>query len=246
MLGRVFSKFCSWMEENPDGISLRRGSVGAILIEFSIAVPVLFTLIYYIHDLPRYKQLQERMSFAAHEIASALQNIARIKGSAITSTDLNNAVRLANLSVFPGKTQYSQGNSWTGAPLGYISVTRVHYVEGTGPNKAEIKWYCRNHPLGVDKYYIDRHTSENYEGETKIQSWGGKPEDIYPSLKLAESEAKIIVEHRLETNKRDSRIFGLYLIDPLKSYGINNNSQLFNSIVIFSPVPGAFSATVPG
>ncbi len=243
MLGRVFSNFCSWMEESPDGIGLRRGSVGAILIEFSIAVPILFTLIYYIHDLPRYKQLQERMSFAAHEIASTLQNIARTKNSAITCTDLENAARLANLSVFPGTTQYSPTGGWVDAPLGYIPLTRIHYVVGTGSNEANVKWFCRLYPYGMGLIWREKFGGERFPTETKVTSWSGKPEDIYPDLKLSKNEVKIIVENKFETIKTDSRMFGFYLLDPLKSYKVPG--QLFNSVVIFSPVPGAFSETLP-
>lgn len=243
MLDSAFSKFCCWMEENPDGMSLHRSSVGAILIEFSIAVPVLFTLIYYIHDLPRYKQLQDRMSFAAHEIASTIQNIAKIKGGVVTRTDISNATHLANLSVFPGTTQYTSTDRWMDAPLGYIPLARIHYVVGTGSNEAKIKWMCRPYPCGMGLMRKEVYTSESYSTETKVKSWSGKPEDIYPDLKLDSNETKIIVEYKLETDKTDSKIFGFYLLDPLKSY--SKSRLLFNSIVIFSPIPGAFSATLP-
>ena len=184
------------------------------------------------------------MQFATQEIASNLQNIAKIKGGVLTKADLCNAVRLSNLTIFPGDTQYSQNNSWTGAPLGYITVSRVHYVTGTESNEAEIKWCCRPHPDGFYYYGVNLFCNEVFSSETKIKSWKGTPADIYPDLKLSENETKIIIEHKFETNKTNSRIFGFYFLDPLKSYGVNDK-LLFNSIVIFSPIPGAFSETPP-
>mgnify|MGYP001136309590 FL=1 len=182
------------------------------------------------------------MQFAVQEIASNLQNIARAKGTALTKNDLINAVRLANLSVFPGTTQYSQNSNWTGGPLGYISVTRVHYVKGTGPNEAEIKWYCRPHAEGVNNYAAALYTQEMLPIETKIKSWKGAPSDIYSDLRLSENEEKIIVEHNLVTDREDSGILGFYFLDFLK---VRTDARLFISSVIFSPVPGAFSETPP-
>lgn len=82
--------------------------MGAILIEFAFVVPVLFSLIYYVQDLVRHMQIQERMQFAAQfaaqKIASNVQNIARIEGNVLDCSDLANTTRLANLSIFPGRT----------------------------------------------------------------------------------------------------------------------------------------------
>ena len=224
---------------------IKNSKKGAILIEFAFAVPVLFSLIYYIQDLARYKQIQQRMQFAAQEIASNLQNIARVKSSTITSNDMLNAIRAANLSFCPGMTQYSQNDYWSGAPLGYIPVTRIHYVKGTGSSSAEIKWLCRCHTWDVNQYRVAQQTTKEYnKNETKIKSWIGAPYDIYPDLTINEGEVKIIVEHKLHAyNDKDGKILGFYFLNPVTS---NTGEQvLFNSIVIFSPVPGAFSETPP-
>ena len=80
-------------------------------------------------DLARYKQIQTRMQFAAELIASNIQNIAKIKGSALTIEDSTEAIRLANLTTFPGITQYSQNSNWTGGPLRYIPEYTMLWVK---------------------------------------------------------------------------------------------------------------------
>lgn len=226
---------------------------GAILIECAFAVPVLFSLIYYIQDLSRYKQIQQRTQFVAQEIASILQNIGSQR--AIVQKDLDLALQSAYLSVFPGKTMYpTSANHY---PFGYFPHLWVYYVVGEG-NKATVKWHCTAWSPSPGESRHDVSTNSQHPESTIKFVSGGDASSIYPDLKISDGEVKIIVECTLwynstrffsETNVSCGEVpakkaFGFYVLSPT-ARGIKVKSSYFTGVTIFSPVPKAFKDTPP-
>ena len=99
---------------------IKKSRKGAILIEFAFAVPVLFSLIYYVYDLAKMKRYNERMDFVGHQMAGMIQNISQNRADKrITKADLRNIISAAYTTIYPGDTQFL-------TPAGYPGPGFVH------------------------------------------------------------------------------------------------------------------------
>ncbi len=232
---------------------IKNSKKGAILIEFVFAVPILFSLMYYIQDLSHLKQTQQRMQFVAAEIASILQSIGSQR--AIVQKDLYLALQSAYLSVFPGITMHPTSENHY--PFGYFPHLWVHYIVGEG-NNATVKWHCTAWSPSPGKSRHEVSTNSQHPESTIRFVSGGDASSIHPDLKIADGEVKIIVECTLwyhsgrffsGTNISCGEVpakkaFGFYVLSPT-ARGIQVKSSYFTSIAIFSPVPKAFKDTPP-
>ena len=174
-------------------IFIKNSKKGAILIEFAFAVPVLFSLMYYVNDLHHLKQIQNRMRFIATEISSILQNISQNRANkAISITDIKYAVVTAYLSFFPGKTFYN--TAWETSPLGYSSSGLIYCVKGLADGKASVLWCKRWHSAAGT--YVPLSLSIQERDARSLVNLGTSvaPSDIYKDLQIETGEIKIIIE----------------------------------------------------
>lgn len=243
------------------GISKLKRKLGAVLIEFAFVVPVFLALIYYIHDLPKYKLMARKLQFVANETAAIIQNIAKQRadnGETFYQKDLWNASSLAFLSVFPGNTMTGTMKPREVFPLGYFAHTTLMYVVGTNNDEAQGKWAMYTCGGGGN---VDITAGENYisSGCTIVFNSSSSPAKFfYPTLKINKGEAKLLVEcllfYRVGHNTSgftDGRrckdvsprqAFKFLILDP-KRMG-RDGTGFFNAVSIFTP-QGGFSASLP-
>lgn len=222
---------------------------GAILIEFALAVPVLFSLIYYVHDLYVLKRTKSQVNFMAEIMTNVIQNISQNRtDKRITLRDLNYARATAGLTYYGGTSHYSV-NKNNFRPLKSCLEFYMYLAEGTGHNRCKLKWgiaggWFRDTPdnigsMGVFNYQSDHSIVRYNSRDTESSS-------IYQSLQIENGQLKIIVDLCLETvtdTFPTLKKFGLYLVSPKKQVG--NSSTYFHSVIIFTPKPGLFSETPP-
>jgi Flp pilus assembly protein TadG len=234
--------------------------IGAILIEFAFAVPILITIIYYVHDLPKCVRIQERMEFVAHEMVNMLQNCSQNRGDKkITKNDIKHAVAGAYLTVFPGKTMYTTSDRT--APLGYVSHGHVYAVRGNGNGTASVLWCIRFHNAydcpSPSQIVLDLPWNSLVKRLTN-----SIPSNIYPDLKIQGTELKIIVEctfhyirvptcgykftdGRLCADVSSKTAFGFLILTPPGISDSIRGGSYFHSVVIFTPKSGLFDGIAP-
>lgn len=128
---------------------------------------------------------------------------------------------------------------------------------------ASCSWYAR---VFLDKDYCTDPANEHFSTAPNPTNSGStiqvvkagqnkNPADIWPTLKIADGEEKIMIETKIERNPSqyknmsgqtlsNKQALGFLLLDP--KYSKNGQwNQLFHSVVIFTPKPGLFSETAP-
>ena len=223
-------------------------SKGSILIEFSVCMPVLIMLLYYIHDLSKLKRYYDQTEFVAQQTVNMLQNISQNRSNKrIKKEDLARIHTLAWQTLYPGKTLFLKDSVY---PAGYSSVTSMYYVEGLSDGKASCRWRTwtsvKTSPNDISYTCVknnDTNSPINYRTNAD-------PSTIYPTLNINLGEKKIIVETLISRNGTptykgisDKEAIGLYLANP---GGVHTNkgwTHLFRSIVIFTPKEGLFNET---
>lgn len=250
------------MSENSFQLELSklRRKAGAVLIEFAFAIPVFLVLIYYIHDLPKYKLLKRKMQFVAYESAAIIQNIAKQRNTqqkVFTCQDLTYVARLAYLSLFPGTTQYCTKSPQEDFYMsyGYLPTLQIHYIVGTGEGNAERKWNCRTHTNGPGIYKVN----PNQKGYNSFCVDAGPASAMLPNLNIRENEVKIIVEcalwnspgtrfaNEVLTSTVSKRELFRFLLYTPRAQGVGGESKkydYFPTTAIFTPSVG-FTNTVP-
>jgi hypothetical protein len=232
------------------------------LIEFAVAIPVIIAIVYYLHDVPKYKRMQAKMEFITHEIVGMIQNVSQSRTSKkITSNDLRYCISAAFLSFYPGTTQFAKSYNVFKQPG--FACGKIFYVVGNDKGKASVLWAMqyqyggggsqyqnispgtvRIGPYGDDSRYITR------VGDNK------EPSEICPKLSIKPGETKIIIENfiyfvkstsfkltdnRTWLNISPREAFGFLILTPKAQGG----AFYFTSIVIFTPKPGLFDETAP-
>lgn len=238
-------------------------SKGSILIEFAVCMPVLIILLYYINDLSKLKRYYDQTEFMAQQFVNIIQNISQKRDNkAITLKDMKYASALAWLSLYPGMTMYHTDSRAANAhKLSSYPWIFVYYVKGEPDGKASVIWLRYTFPQKSTKpqqIYCNFKTVSQYMNGS-IVNWGTnvEPSSIYPTLKINEGDAKIIVECHLladadsmssnDYNPSDNpetcarKAFRLWSVTPKTA----NNARYFNSVVIFTPKPGLFTETMP-
>ena len=235
---------------------------GAILIEFAVCMPVLIILLFYIHDLVRIKRFYSQTEFVGQQMANVIQNISQKRGAEntsklrITQDDLKYAFCLANLSMFPGTTIYTQDANYPG----YTTWVQMYRVVGAGDGKAKCThrwelsaWNGEKPPKSI--WYACLSGTHNGSKITYYDT-AVTPSQIYPTLKMGSgdntTEEKIIIEVCLFTDAAirpagkttEKQILGLYLSTP--SFRLFGRFRFyFHSVVIFTPKKGLFSDDPP-
>ena len=222
---------------------------GAILIEFAFAVPVLFSLIYYISDLAKIKQWNQRMDFATHCMASMFQNT-----SNITKKDVINILQAGRLVYAPDgikrfQTLYNTHQD-TLFQLGVLCVV------GTNTNKCKVKWFVWSAGDAFSAYEIAisgslrNFGSKNWNPFVSLTIGSEYNSSIvYPSLTINAGETKILLVHLFTSIFSDANwiegIMGLHLAHPRIIRNKNSEKTYLQSIVVFTPKPGTFDPNNP-
>jgi hypothetical protein len=228
-----------------------------ILVEFAFAMPVLIALLYYMHDLPRLKQINSRMSFCAYCMASMLQEVSQNReNKKITAADLRNVAASAFLTIYPGKTMYP--TSSVKYIYGHFLDCFVHCVKGID-GKASVLWNRRmfsGYSSGPSNISLDKFTTATHWSSMVKYQQNVAPSSIYKDLTIKDGEIKIIVECLCYTDPTnygftDGRLpststkekFGFWVFNPKGTSG--SYGGYFNQAVIFTPKPGLFDETPP-
>ena len=240
-------------------------SKGSILIEFAVCMPILIILLFYIHDLIKIKRYYSQTEFVAQQMANIIQNISQKRSDKkITLTDLGYAASLAFLSIYPGKTMYSdrkRGNA--SHELSHFPKFHIHYVKGLSGGKASGIWALRFRiQEGTTPTEWAYTVMKSTDSDSKVK-WGTNlaQSTIYPTLKMDEGKYKIILEcvlyngessmsnnEYLATDSQSTRAkksFKCRLITPKPNYKSDGHGYYFDSVVIFTPKPGLFDETAP-
>jgi hypothetical protein len=105
----------------------------------------MIAIVYYLHDIPRYKRIQTKMNLCAHETVNILQSVSQNRvDKKITIDDIKYAMTFSFLTIFPGTTQYSDkgfGKPVCSYFLGYFPVILIYCVVGNLDGKtASVVW----------------------------------------------------------------------------------------------------------
>jgi hypothetical protein len=222
---------------------------GAILVEFAIAIPTLIAVLYYAHDLPRYRRLQSRMEFCGHCLINILQNMSQNRtDKKIKTIDVWHAMQAAYLSVFSGDSMFK---------MGYRPMIFIYYVKGLPNNKASVCWYCHcwnGSTTGISKY-VQVYATEDQFRSLIMNYKDANPEDLYKDLHIQDGDVNIILEATLtianvaNTSMPLNRRFGFWIIpikDSKKPGQSGNRETFFQRVIIFTPKPGLFDESPPG
>jgi Flp pilus assembly protein TadG len=242
------------------GQALKRAQIGAILIEFALAIPVLIAIVYYLHDIPKYRRTWAKAEFITHEISGMIQNISQNReNKKITQNDLRYCVAAAFLSFYPGTTQFPKSYNVFKQPGSVCG--RIFYVVGNADKTASVKW-CMQYQLVYEKgdNTSPRTMSITKNDNTKLMvktKNNVEPSEIYSKLSINPGETKVIIENAMYFSKATdlkltdghtwadfspSEVYGFLFLTP-KPYS-NTNYFIFH--VIFTPNPGLFDETPPG
>ena len=227
---------------------IRNPKKGAILIEFAFAVPVLFSLIYYIQDLATIKRWHSKLDFSLHCAANMFQNTPNI-----TKTDFVKIAYISAMGLFGDPEHFVRPALYPESPL----VLHAFYVTGLGNNTCKINW-CVHSCIRI--------TGDHYNSQVRVGEvmWSHASRfrmknillgsnysvtELDPSLSINMGETKIILE--LSVYKVASEIdfnkdyFKLFLAKVSPVFSVGSNHTFMNHIIIFTPKPGTFDPNNP-
>jgi hypothetical protein len=256
------------------GQALRGAHIGAIFIEFAIAIPILIAIIYYLHDSPTDKRIQAKVSLCAHETVNILQNISQNrKNKKITLKDIRHAASAAYLSIYPGTTMWSSVTAYPHKhQYGHSSCGYITCVKGMSGGKVKIIWRVLTQSISYASPVNAGHTVNGHVGNTVIKNAVNSisdPSSIYKDLRINEGEMKLLVEcsifYGIRRGAHDfidgrscadvsvGRALGFWILNPKYSTnyatddnpGVSAGATYFNTVVIFTPKPGLFDETAP-
>jgi hypothetical protein len=229
------------------------------LLEFAIAIPVLIAILYYLHDVPKYKRMQEKMNFAAHCIINMIQNT----NKAVTASDVKRILYAWQSVIYPNPAE----------KLVYMAVRRclietdLFFVVGTGNDRCKVMWSARSQSGTPNRYGFG--APNNYpcyivsnEGAVLTEAGssviGKSPARIkketvstalHPSLHIKAGEKKMILEVRYyiwsDSEFKLQEWFGFKILNPGLNLEGSGGKNCFDNIVIFTPKPGLFDETPP-
>ena len=123
---------------------LKKKNVGAILIEFAFAIPVLIAILYFIMDAPLLRLYQLKLKNTAYFAANLIQNISdQRENRAITKRDLNQITICSFANIYRGLSIFNENHSQYGHIYAY-------YVVGDDNDKATVKWVWDSGEPGID------------------------------------------------------------------------------------------------
>ena len=175
---------------------------GLILIEFTVCMPVLIILLFYINDLVKIKRWYSQTEFVAQQAANMIQNISqRRAGEAtteeqrknllkISKRDLQHIFTLATLTIYPDNNFCS---IYKGHKHGHFGEIFLYYVQGNANGTADVLWgydiqmYINS--LNPSAISVNPREALNGRSHVKILT-GVPPQDIWPTLKIGPTDKK--------------------------------------------------------
>ncbi|MDR0677479.1 MAG: hypothetical protein LBF57_02275, partial [Holosporaceae bacterium] len=234
---------------------------GAILVEFAFSIPILLAILYYMHDIPKYARMKERMEFCVHCAINMLQNCSQNReNKRITRTDLMTVAHAAWLPFFGGGTQqYSTSSTEYRMKRGYLTQLEYYCVKGVGNGQAKLCWLINtNCALGLAGN-VDILGNRASRSPIKCSTGGVYSfDDIYEGFRVEENEIKILVLVRIycgmllkfadgtpSSTKSMSSKLGLWVLSIKPEYEDKHYVLGKPIVVVFSPKPGLFDETPP-
>lgn len=228
--------------------SLALSQAGAVVLELAISIPVFLGLLYYIHDVPKYQRIHNRIKFCTICAANMFQNISMHRSDKkIYQRDLYKIRAGSAIPFFGTVTNMKFGSAIYGWACYFIC------LQGVGTNQAQIKWRIRqaNNPLPIAiDGFIDHPTKltafpQSYSTQINTQTIGS-------GFSINKGEFVIISEMSLvpaypspPTNVKKYYNFLVLSPRPLKSAANYANCCFFDNFTPFSPKPGLVTATAP-
>jgi hypothetical protein len=207
---------------------------------------------YYMHDVPKYARMHERMEFCAHCMVNILQNVSQKRESKkITKTDIGNAMECAYLTLYPGNTL--RAKSTNAHVFGHFPLGFIYLVKGEDNGNASVVWGIHFLDHGTSPYVAAQSSTHAYSLVKVLKNV--LPASIYPQLKIQPGEKKILLDcaycyhndsswkftdGRNCANVSPREAFGFFVLSPSRI-----NDGFFNKVVIFTPKPGLFDETLP-
>ncbi|MDR1982449.1 MAG: hypothetical protein LBQ08_01460 [Holosporaceae bacterium] len=238
-------------------VTLKKAHIGAIMIEFALAIPLLITILYYMHDIPKYKRIQSKMEFAAHCAANILQNVSKNRtNKRITWNDMKYALIQGGMTFYPETSVFCIGGERTHI-YGHCLSTFVHCVKGLEDGKASVLWQImyssQNNTTPAENFntgVLEGHACSVVKYLQNVD-----PSSILEGLKINKDEIKILIEYgllyvlstsgyaftdgRICLDVSPQKAFGFLILSPKVSAG----DVYFTRVVVFTPKPGLFDET---
>jgi hypothetical protein len=229
------------------------------LIELALALPVLIAVVYYLHDIPKYKRMKSKLDFCAHCMVNVLQNISQKReNKKITWNDVKFAIAAGFSTIYPGKTMFAT-KSYTYV-YGHCPMAFVVCVKGMANGKASVLWQVVFGQNNSSPNNTGAHVGlrNNHDLSTIKCLQNVSPSQIYNGLEIKENEIKILVECAILYGKGSQNFFtdgracdkvffreamGFLILNP-KSEDPGGSSY-FTKVVIFAPKTGLFDETPP-
>ncbi|MDR1334237.1 MAG: hypothetical protein LBJ71_03400 [Holosporaceae bacterium] len=204
---------------------------------------MIIAILYYLHDIPKYKRMQTQMDFCAHCGVSMFQNISAGRtNKRIRVQDLKYISCITFHPYFVGTKHYSVGDNWSSTKcFGHVLLC---YVKGVGENRAVMKWWFLNNwgSAPPTRALTSAKSGHTYT-LTILNGNIGTEYDasyIHKDLKIKNGEVKMIFEVMLypDGNPKPADFWGFYVFVPKRDSKILG---YFHSVVIFTPNSGLFS-----
>lgn len=229
--------------------SLALSQAGAVVLELAISIPVFLGLLYYIHDVPKYQRIHNRIKFCTICAANMFQNISMHRSDKkIYQRDLYK-IRAASAIPFFGTVT----NMKFGSSANYWWACYFICLQGVGTNQARIKWRVRQADNGLPTASsgFSDHTNQltafpqSYSTTINTQTIGS-------GFSINNEEFVIISEMSLvpaypnpPTNAKKYYNFLVLSPRPLKSAANYAKCCFFDNFTPFSPKPGLVTTTAP-
>ncbi|MBR1734029.1 MAG: pilus assembly protein [Alphaproteobacteria bacterium] len=224
---------------------LKKRNIGGILIEFTICLPILILVLFFVNDHYRFYELRDKVKASAYMAASMCQNVCNNRDSKqLTITDLKRITYASCLNFFHNQTMFSP---W---PFGmYYSIIWI-YVKRNSSNNYRYQTYITNTYSGSTPTDLNHTTTSlTTKTETEIKS-------IHADLVCEnDGDERVMVWVYYDFNTLNMYFdkstyveksnLGLFIL-PLKVYISEPSSfppvvnAYFKYQVIFTPKPGRF------
>jgi hypothetical protein len=229
-----------------------------ILLEVAFAIPLLIAILYYLHDIPKYKRIQAKMDFCIHCAVNLIQNISQNRSNKkIILKDFAYILGTVLIPHFGGGTDQYQIGEGHVYKRGYLIAWSIAYLKGVGNGQVKILWEMYNDWMSApfDMKIVPGIRFFPAPGQTVNVN------QIMDGLSLKNGEYKMVLgfcplsgstlfllngENALTTTWREK--FGFLFWKPSFWVSLSVSSYYSPSLtkVAFTPNPGLFDENLPG
>ena len=220
-------------------LRIRKTCKGGILIEFTFAIPVCISLLFFVNDHYRFYELKNKIRNSAYLIASMVQHVTNTRtDKQLTLSDLARISYASSLNLFHTNAMFSP------YPLGIYFLARYYYFKKNDNGNYQHQLCYVTTGRGRQITVLFDGMNKGIESSTKTPS---AIEAIHPDLicdKVGEERLLIrcwynAVGGRSETFKSQ---LGFHILKP--SIGVGGNflgkKESFIYELVITPKPGLF------